>query len=110
MATTDTIAARQASLASERRFFPIMALAIAATVVVGFMLNAAQMHWRFLDLPTQVHIHAAAFSAWILLYVAQNWLIVRGSIARHRQLGVLGGCIAVVMVVLGIVTTVMAIE
>lgn len=110
MATTDTAAARYAGLASERRFFLIMALAIAVTVIAGFTLNAARSHWDFLSLPTQVHLHAAAFLAWILLYVVQNWLIVRGSITRHRQLGVLGACIAVVMVVLGIVTTVMAVR
>lgn len=110
MATTDTAAARYAGLASERRFFLIMALAIAVTVIAGFTLNAARSHWDFLSLPTQVHLHAAAFLAWILLYVVQNWLIVRGSITRHRPLGVLGACIAVVMVVLGIVTTVMAVH
>jgi len=105
-----TVAPQRGVLASERRFFLLMALAIAATVVIGFTMNAARMHWSFLALPPQVHLHAAAFSAWILLYVVQNWLIVRGSLKWHRQLGALGAGIAVVMVVLGIVTTVMAIE
>jgi hypothetical protein len=95
---------------SERRFFLAMAIAIAATVIFGFTLNAARMHWTFLELPPQVHLHAAAFLAWIILYVVQNWLIVRGSITRHRQLGVLGGVIAGSMVLLGIVTTVSAVE
>jgi hypothetical protein len=97
-------------VASERRFFLAMAIAIAATVIFGFTLNAARMHWTFLELPPQVHLHAAAFLAWIILYVVQNWLIVRGSITRHRQLGVLGGVIAVSMVVLGIFTTVAAVQ
>lgn len=97
-------------LVSERRFFLIMAVAIAATVVFGFTLNAARMHWTFLEQPTQVHLHAAIFSAWVLLYVVQNWLIVRGSITRHRGLGMLGAALAAMMVVVGIVTTVMAIE
>jgi hypothetical protein len=97
-------------VASERRFFLAMAIAIAATVIFGFTLNAARMHWKFLELPPQVHLHAAAFLAWIILYVVQNWLIVRGSITRHRQLGVLGGVIAVSMVELGIFTTVAAVQ
>ncbi|WP_139226902.1 hypothetical protein [Sphingomonas sp. OK281] len=97
-------------VASERRFFLGMAIAIAVTVIFGFTLNAARMHWTFLELPGQVHLHAAAFLAWILLYVVQNWLIVRGSIVRHRQLGVLGAIIAALMVVLGIVTTVAAVQ
>ncbi len=96
--------------ASERRFFLVMAIAIAVTVVVGFTMNAARMHWSYLELPLQVHLHAAAFFSWILLYVVQNWLVVRGSITRHRQLGMLGAGIAAIMVVLGIVTTVMAVR
>ncbi|MEG3083294.1 hypothetical protein U1707_06545 [Sphingomonas sp. PB2P12] len=87
-----------------------MAIVIAATVILGFTVNAARMHWTFFALPAQVHLHAAVFLSWIMLYVVQNWLIVRGSINRHRQMGVLGACIGVTMVVLGIVTTVMAIE
>lgn len=111
MATAITAGVAQRSvLASERRFFLIMAIAIAITVVVGFTMNAARMQWSFRDLPTQVYLHAAVFLAWIVLYVVQNWLIVRGSITRHRQLGVLGAGIAAVMVVLGIVTTVMAVR
>ncbi|PTW45983.1 hypothetical protein C8J25_106236 [Sphingomonas faeni] len=97
-------------IASERRFFLGMAIAIAVTVIFGFTLNAARMHWTFLELPLQVHLHAAAFLAWIILYVVQNWLVVRGSITRHRQLGVLGAVIATSMVVLGIVTTVAAVQ
>lgn len=111
MATAITAGAGQRGvIASERRFFLIMAIAIALTVIFGFTLSAARMNWTFLKLPTQVHLHAAAFVSWILLFVLQNWLIVRGSITRHRQLGGLGACIAVAMVVLGIVTTVMAVQ
>ncbi len=111
MATANTLAATpRNAFASERRFFLGMAIAIAATVILGFTVNAARMHWTFFALPVQVHLHAAAFLSWIILYVVQNWLIVRGSITRHRQLGVLGAGIAVTMVVLGIVTTVMAIQ
>jgi hypothetical protein len=97
-------------VASERRFFLGMAIATATTVIFGFTLNAARMHWTFLELPGQVHLHAAVFFAWIMLYVLQNWLIVRGSVAQHRKLGMLGAVLAVSMVVLGIVTTVAAVE
>ena len=97
-------------VAIERRVFLGMAIAIAVTVVLGFTLNAARMDWTFLELPGQVHWHAAVFLAWIMLYVAQNWLIVRDAVRWHRRLGVLGAVLAAAMVVLGIVTTVMAIE
>ncbi|MBC3942282.1 hypothetical protein [Sphingomonas albertensis] len=105
-----TRATLQDGLASERLFFLVMATVIAATVIFGFTVNAARTHWTFFSLPWHVHLHAVVFSSWIMLYVVQNWLIVRGSVARHRQLGMTGAGIAAVMVVLGIVTTVMAIE
>jgi uncharacterized membrane protein YozB (DUF420 family) len=111
MATANSTGIAQRNLlASERRFFFGMGIAIALTVIVGFTLNAARMHWTYLELPAQVHWHAGAFLAWIILYVVQNWLIVRGSITRHRQLGMLGAFIAASMVVLGIATTVAAVE
>ena len=111
MATANiTRATRQDDIASERLFFLIMAIVIAVTVIFGFTVNAARMRWMFFSLPWHVHLHAGVFLSWIMLYVVQNWLIVRGSIARHRQLGMIGAGIAAVMVVLGIVTTVMAIE
>ena len=109
MATANiTRATRQDDIASERLFFLIMAIVIAVTVIFGFTVNAARMHWTFLSLPWHVHLHAVVFSSWIMLYVVQNWLIVRGSVRRHRQLGMIGAGIAAVMIVLGIVTTVMA--
>lgn len=111
MTTANTTRATlQHGLASERLFFLVMAIVVAATVIFGFTVNAARMHWTFFSLPWHVHLHAVVFSSWIMLYVVQNWLIVRGSVARHRQLGMIGAGIAAVMVVLGIVTTVMAIE
>ena len=101
---------RQDDLLLERRFFLIMAIMIALTVILGFTVNAARMHWTVFALPWQVHLHAAVFLSWIILYIVQNWLIVRGSVLLHRQLGMLGAGIAAVMVVLGIATTFMAIE
>ena len=94
----------------ERVFFLVMAIMIAVTVIFGFTVNAARMHWTILALPLHVHLHAAVFLSWIILYTVQNWLVVRGSVALHRQLGISGAGIAAAMVVLGIVTTVMAIE
>ncbi|MGU3390100.1 hypothetical protein [Sphingomonas sp. M1A8_2b] len=108
--STDGPTDRRSVLRNERRFFLVMALVIAATVIFGFTLNAWRMHWSFLTLPFQVHLHAAIFSSWIVLYAVQNTLIVRGSLALHRGLGVLGAVIATAMVVVGILTTVLAIR
>ncbi len=104
-----TIAGHHTVLASERRFFLIMALVIAATVFLGFGMNFQRNAWAFASLPLYVHLHGAVFTFWILLYVLQNWLVANGSVTIHRQLGMLGAGVAATMVVLGIATTMLAV-
>lgn len=103
-----TLADRRSVLVSERRFFLLMAIAIAVTVVSGFAYDLAA-RVTFTEFPWQVHLHAVVFGSWIVLYVIQNWLVVDGNVALHRRLGVLGAAIAVAMVVLGNAATLMAI-
>lgn len=105
-----TVAQRTDLIAGERRFFLVMALAIAGTVVLGFGSDFWRAHDLFFSLPLHVHLHGAVFSGWILLYVLQNWLVASGSVDLHRRLGVLAAFVAAAMVVIGITTTVLAIE
>jgi hypothetical protein len=70
----------------ERRFFLGMAIAIAGAVLLGFggymVLGISSF-----GAPWWVHIHAVTFMGWVALYLNQNLLVVRGNIARHRQMG-----------------------
>ena len=88
----------------ERRFFLIMAVAIALTVVVAFSLFYAAGISRF-DSPWWVHVHGVTFVGWIALYLIQNTLVVRNDIALHRKLGRIGAAYAAWMVVVGLVLT-----
>lgn len=94
--------------ASDRGFFLIMAIAIALTVVIGFSVSFARPQTAFASAPWHVHLHAVVFSLWIALYLLQNALVVRGSFGLHRALGVFGAGWVLVMVGVGIHTTVMA--
>ncbi len=105
-----TIAAPQAGIAAERRFFLWMAVVIAVTTFAGFSLNFATGRVHAATLPIQVYMHGIAFSGWVVLYVVQCSLINRGSIALHRRLGWFGVVLSAAMVPLGIAVTVMAIE
>lgn len=67
-------------------FFLVMALAITATVVVGFTSQLARGLSTFAS-PWWVHVHALTFSGWIGIYLAQNFLVWRGKLALHRALG-----------------------
>jgi hypothetical protein len=94
--------------ASDRGFFLIMAIAITLTVVIGFSVSFARPQTAFANAPWHVHLHAAVFSLWIALYLLQNALVVRGGFGLHRALGVFGAGWVLVMVAVGIHTTVMA--
>ena len=81
-----TAAPRSAPVAGETRFFAIMAFAMAATIVAGFVLNLAMGRSSF-AVPLVFHIHAFVFMGWIALYLAQHVAIARGQVALHVRLG-----------------------
>lgn len=93
----------------DRVFYSSIAIALALTVLIGFgptyyfrmftpsplrTLSGGPVTWL-------VHLHAVAFSAWVLLFIAQTALIAQRNIALHRRLGIAGGVLATVMVVAG---------
>jgi len=87
------------------RFFLTMAIAMALTIVAGFCLQAATGRSTF-GAPPLVHLHAFIFFGWVVLFVFQNLLVTRGSIALHRRLGWVGAWWASAMVLVGIYTTI----
>lgn len=87
---------------AERRFFLVMALAMALVVVAGFSLNLAMGRSTF-AVPYYYHLHAVVFMSWLAFYVAQNGLIATGNVALHRRLGLLSLVLVPVMVLLGFV-------
>ena len=65
------------------------------------LLIAAIVAWRFwetyysqlavrMDLPSIVHVHAAVFTVWIAMLVAQAAAVVAGRVRLHRRFGVAG--------------------
>lgn len=105
-----TLAVPAKTVVSERRFFVWMAVVFVVTVFCGFGLNFATGRVHASTLPLLVRLHGIAFGSWILLYLIQCVLVDRGSIALHRQLGWFGALLSVVIVPLGIVTTILAIR
>lgn len=89
---------------SERRFFTGMALAILATVFVGFG-RSFYLRPLFPDWPSPAepifYVHGAVFTGWIFLLVMQASLVARGRTDLHRKIGPFGAVLAVAMVVLG---------
>jgi hypothetical protein len=87
------------------RFYPLIAFALAAVVVVGF---AKTYYLRVLfhapPLTLLIHLHGLVFTAWLGLFVAQVLLISRHDYRLHRRLGTAGAVLAVAVVIIGIFT------
>ena len=57
-----------------------------------------------------VHIHGAAYFAWVFLYVWQTHLAAQGKIARHREFGLAGIALSALLLPLGIIMAILAIQ
>lgn len=97
------------SIARDDRFFLTMAIIMALINVAGFSLQLAMGRSSFVA-PWTVHAHALIFFGWTAFYVLQSALVAGGSIALHRRLGWIGAGWAVVIVLVGIATTVMMVR
>ncbi len=96
-----------ARLSDERRFFAAMAGVIAAATFIGFAPSyylAPMFGAR--PLSVLLHVHGIAFTAWILLYVAQTGLVTAGRTDIHRLVGPAAAALAIVMVPLGVATAI----
>jgi hypothetical protein len=84
------------------RFFLGMAAVLAVVIFTGFGQTYPASLTSQPPLPTGLHLHGAAFAGWVLLFVAQPALALRGSMRLHRILGWIGAGLAVAMVIMGV--------
>lgn len=84
-------------------FFTAMALLILATVFAGFARTYYLAGIFRAPLPSLIiHLHGAAFTAWIILLVTQTLLVSAGRVNVHRRLGIGGFFLGSAMVILGV--------
>lgn len=93
---------------AERRFFGGSALTMLALTFIGF---APSYYLAPLTgapaVPIVVHIHAAVFTGWMLLYVAQNMLVAARRRDLHQLLGISGAFLIPAIVVAGYCTVIL---
>ena len=109
MVTVMTLDARDGS--AGRYFYVWMALAMLVTVFVGFA-RSYYLRPLFPDWPspseTIFYVHGAAFTAWIVLLVAQTSIVAGGRTDLHRRIGPFGAALAVFMMILGLLGALVA--
>ncbi len=86
-----------------RYFYFAMSLLLAVLVILGFgrTVNANLFHGNP-PRPLLLWIHGAAFSTWVVFFIAQSALVRSHKVSLHRFLGWFGAALATLMVVLGI--------
>jgi hypothetical protein len=99
----------QGGLKTDHGFFSAMAILLACAIIAGF---SRSYYLRTLTgappLPFFVHVHAAVFTSWLVLFVIQTALVRHGRVDLHQRLGVAGAALAATMVFVGIVTAILA--
>lgn len=91
----------------EHLFFTAMALAIALTVFAGFAPTYfLRPYFHPEPLRPLLHLHGLVFTSWIVLLLVQTTLVAAHRTDLHRRLGVLGGALAVLMVIVGTATAI----
>ncbi|MES1265271.1 MAG: hypothetical protein ABUU24_06425 [Variovorax sp.] len=91
------------------RFYPVVALVLAALVLVAFARTYYLRYW--FDVPpitVLLHLHSIVFTAWVVLFVIQTRLIAKQDYRTHMQLGIAGIGVAVLVVILGVATAVVS--
>ena len=78
-----------------------LAIGFLVTALAGFGPSYAAKQAALATLAPWVHVHAALFTAWLVLLVAQTWLVSARRVDLHRTLGVFGVVLAAGMLFSG---------
>lgn len=91
---------------AEHRFFSTMSVIAAVVIVTGFANTYGPKVFDGTPVPGIIHVHAAVFASWLVLFVAQTLLVLRGRIRLHQQVGAWGMALAGLMLVVGVMTAI----
>lgn len=94
----------------ERRIYLVFAFVLALIVFVGFAPSFYLKNVIHAPPPLSVLTvtHGVIYTAWMVLFIAQVWLIDAGKPAIHRQLGILGVLLFGALMVQGYSTAITA--
>jgi hypothetical protein len=85
----------------DNRFYTTMGVVAFVVAMVGFNSTGRSALAGTGSFTPLVEVHGALFLGWLFLFIVQSRLIGGGRIALHRRLGVLGGALALAMIVVG---------
>jgi hypothetical protein len=102
---------RSGSRRSEHIFYIGMSLTAIAITFAGFARTYyLRPYFQPAQLSLTVHVHGAAFTAWVALLLLQTTLVSARRTDIHRTLGWVGAALAAFMVVIALDTAVIAVH
>jgi hypothetical protein len=91
----------------ERWFYLCMSVAVVITVFAGFAPTYyLRPYYTTAPLMPLLHLHGLVFTSWLVLFVTQTTLVAAHRTDIHRRLGIVGGVIALLMILVGFTTAV----
>lgn len=96
---------------AERPLYASAALVAALVVIAGFAPSYyLKSVFGTADLTTLKHLHGVVMTAWFALFFTQARLASTGRIATHRQLGVAGVFVAMLVVAVGMALAIVSVK
>ena len=94
-------------LAATRSFYIGVALGAVIIAFVGFWPTyfGPLLAGTLMNTPTLIHVHAAIFVGWLLIFVAQTTFAARGRIDLHIKLGKIGIGYGALVILVGLLAT-----
>jgi len=91
----------------DRSFYLAMLLLVTAVVVYGFSRTIDQnlIHPPY-PRPSILYVHAATFTAWLILLIVQSSLVRTHNVAIHRKLGLWVLALGVSLPLIGVATSI----
>jgi hypothetical protein len=86
----------------EHHFFVSIGIIAAVIILVGF--SRTYYLKEFFQTPALlpiIHLHGALFTSWVVLFIAQAWLVSSHRSRIHMRLGIAGFLLAIAMIVVG---------
>ena len=104
----DALSGTPRAHAVDRWIYVFMAAWFIVIVLVGFipdsMMKVALIRaGARAPFPLVLHMHAVAMGSFLLVLLAQTWLMATGRRQYHMQLGILGAVLAAALVVIGFI-------
>ena len=99
--------------ARDRLFYSSLAAVMALTVFAGFgqtyyfrLISGTPTTLTGRAMTPYLHLHAVAFSGWVLLFLVQTLLVASRRVQVHRRLGYASIALAATMIVVGLRTAI----